>query len=182
VGSFDRRNFLFSDFCRREKRVKSLPDLTARARYPSSLISQSHCEPSGRLTTDRHFIGSTTRRSWRAANPACWLRFVVYACLQQVEMGPFAHPPFITSAAQQSSFSAELYPSCQLSVVPEAVGRHQSHESLSHGGGTLIDAMPAAVAASIPISVSSNTKQDSVSTPSRAAAIRKASGSGFALL
>lgn len=34
------------------------PDLTAIARYPSNLISQTHCAPSGSLATARHSIGS----------------------------------------------------------------------------------------------------------------------------
>src|SRR2546429_9429946 len=56
-------NCLFRDFLRREKRVTPFPDLTARARYPSSLISQSHSNPSGSFDTDRHSIGSTNDAS-----------------------------------------------------------------------------------------------------------------------
>src|SRR6266403_4583113 len=66
-------------------------------------------------------------------------------------------------------------PISQISLV-------RSDERLSHGGGTFTDAMPAALAASTPMSVSSKTRQDVGSTPSRKAAVKKASGSGLPLL
>lgn len=48
-----------------------------------------------------------------------------------------------------------------------------------HGGGTRTEAMPAAVAAWMPNSVSSKTRQWAGATPSRSAAIRNASGWGL---
>src|SRR5467141_2164025 len=56
-------NCPFRDFLRRENSVTPVPDLTARARYPSSLISHSHSNPSGSFDTDRHSIGSTNDAS-----------------------------------------------------------------------------------------------------------------------
>ena len=50
---------------------------------------------------------------------------------------------------------------------------------LSQGWGTLTEAIPAAVAACMPMSVSSKTRQLSDATPSFSAAIRKGCGSGL---
>lgn len=54
-------------------------------------------------------------------------------------------------------------------------------EVLSHGGGIFTEGIPAAVAACMPIAVSSKTRQDSGATPSLDAARRNASGSGLPL-
>jgi hypothetical protein len=56
-------NFLLRDFLRREKRATAPPDLTAIIRYPSSLISQTHCGPFGNLAVARHSIGSMNAAS-----------------------------------------------------------------------------------------------------------------------
>jgi hypothetical protein len=73
-------------------------------------------------------------------------------------------------------------PRIRLFLMEGTTRTAQTLETLSHGGGTFTDAMPAAAAASMPMSVSSKTMQASALTPSRAAAIRKASGSGYPLL
>ena len=90
---------LFRDFRRREKRVTSLPDLTARARYPSSLISQRNCEPSSSRGTDKHSIGSTNEAFLAGSRMQPVDGASLHMCLQQVEMGPVAHPLFIASDA-----------------------------------------------------------------------------------
>jgi len=46
------------DLRRREYKKRFPSDLMASARYPSNLISYSHCAPSGSLETARHSIGS----------------------------------------------------------------------------------------------------------------------------
>lgn len=67
-------------------------------------------------------------------------------------------------------------------VTPGAPRGHLSDWTAAarcHGGGTRTDAMPAAVAAWMPNSVSSKTRQWAGATPSRSAAIRNASGWGL---
>ena len=62
---------------------------------------------------------------------------------------------------------------------PESPCSFRCQETHSNGCGTLTEAMPAAVAASMPSWVSSNTTHSDGGTPRRSAASRKASGAGF---
>src|SRR5215831_7772111 len=56
-------NCRLKDFFLRENSVRPVRDFTARARYPSTLISQIHWSPPGSFDTDRHSIGSMNEAS-----------------------------------------------------------------------------------------------------------------------
>src|SRR5579859_1559121 len=62
---------------------------------------------------------------------------------------------------------------------PKDTGLNRRIQARSSAVGTRTDVIPAAVAASIPISVSSNTRQSFASMPSRVAAVKKQSGAGL---
>jgi hypothetical protein len=66
---------------------------------PIKLISQSHCEPSGSLATDKHSIGSTNEAFLAGSARSLWIALRAHVRLQQDEMELFAHPLFITKSS-----------------------------------------------------------------------------------